>query len=235
MIEWLMASVDVSRPHDVGFQLSWHARLMVLSWSVLLPLGVLWARYLKITPGQNWPEELDNKTWWYGHLIFQYAGVLLIIPALWLLWGREELPHQSGVHAYMGWTLVALAVCQVIGGLLRGSKGGPTEQQMRGAHFDMTPRRVFFEYFHKTLGYAALLLGFITTMSGLWQANAPRFMVISIGFWWIAIFAAFYWLQFKLKAYDTYQAIWGPSPEMPGNQRRPIGLFVYRPDDSRNR
>ena len=33
---------------------------------------------------------------------------------------------------------------QVLGGYLRGSKGGPTDHRLRGDHYDMTARRVWF-------------------------------------------------------------------------------------------
>lgn len=234
MLEWLLTAVDSSRPHEVGFHLSWHARLMVFSWNVLIPIGVLWARYLKITPAQNWPQELDNKTWWYGHLILQCSGVILMMPAIYLILYREPLAHQSGVHLYMGWTLASLAAFQVLGGLLRGSKGGPTEPTMRGDHFDMTKRRIIFEYVHKSLGYLTLALALLTTITGMWQANAPRFIWIVIGIWWAIIIAGFWVLLFKVKAFDTYQAIWGSSPDMPGNQRKPIGIRVHRIWESGN-
>ncbi len=48
---------------------------MVLSWSVFLPLGMLAARYFKVTPGQDWPRVLDNKLWWRTHLWCQSADV----------------------------------------------------------------------------------------------------------------------------------------------------------------
>lgn len=41
---------------------------MVVAWGVLLPLGILIARFFKVTPRQRWPAELDNKFWWYSHL-----------------------------------------------------------------------------------------------------------------------------------------------------------------------
>lgn len=229
MLEWLLSPIDLTRPHEVGFELSWHARIMVAVWSVLIPVGVIWARFSKIAPGQKWPQELDNKFWWYGHLTFQYSGLALMIPALWLIWNREELPHQAGYHAQMGWTLVCFGFCQMVGGLLRGTKGGPTEPELRGAHFDMTTRRIIFEHIHKTLGYAALLLAAMVTFSGLWQSNAPMFMWISLGVWWILMILIFAMFQKLGKALDTYQAIWGPSPNLPGNKRKPIAFPGLRP------
>lgn len=231
MWEWLLAGIDASRPHEVDWALSWHARIMVIAWSIILPIGVIWARFFKLAPGQQWPQQLDNKIWWYGHLVLQHIGIFLMIPAIWLIWDRELLSHQSGYHAYMGWTIVAFALLQMVGGFLRGSKGGPGEELERGAHFDMTRQRVMFEHIHKRLGYVALLLAAATTFTGLWQANAPRFMWLGLGGWWMLMIGAFFYFQKTREVLDTYQAIWGPDPSLPGNQRKPIGFFVVQKNE----
>ncbi|WP_099824053.1 hypothetical protein [Oceaniglobus indicus] len=79
MIEWLLAPLDPTMAHDVGFLLSWHARLMVLAWAVLAPAGVIVARFFKVWPGQDWPRQLDDQRWWRAHRIFQYGTVVLTV------------------------------------------------------------------------------------------------------------------------------------------------------------
>jgi hypothetical protein len=59
-MDWLLAPIDATRAHEVGFAVSWHARSMVLAWAVLAPLAVVIARYFKVLPGQDWPRELDR-------------------------------------------------------------------------------------------------------------------------------------------------------------------------------
>jgi hypothetical protein len=53
-------------------------------------------------------------------------------------------------------------------------------------------------------------------------------MWIGLCAWWIAVLVAFASLQCRGFAVDTYQAIWGPGPEHPGNRRKPIGLGITR-------
>src|SRR5690606_32285823 len=145
--------------------ISWHGRLMVLGWGVCMPLGVLAARYLKILPRQNWPEELDNKWWWHAHLTLQLSGVLLACLAIVVVWGHATgATVLASTHGYMGWFVSALAVIQVLSGVMRGSKGGPTDETIPiekravvGDHFLMTRRRLIFERVHKGLGWLALL------------------------------------------------------------------------------
>lgn len=227
MWDWLLAPVDAARAHEVGVYLSWHARLMVLAWAVLVPTGIMAARYLKVLPGQDWPRELDNQFWWMTHRACQYTATALMTAALILILIAPPLVSAlPGPHAVIGWTVLALVVLQILGGALRGSKGGPTDSSMRGDHFDMTPRRLAFEYAHKALGYVAWVLSMVAIFSGLWQANAPNWMWLSLGLWSLALVGVFTWLQRRGRAVDTYQAIWGDDPTLPGNKRRPIGLGV---------
>lgn len=126
MLEWLLAPIDPSRPHVVGFAISWHGRMMVLAWGFLVPLGIVVARFCKITPQQDWPRELDNKAWWRGHLAFQYAGGVATVLALGLILLRPEVAKDSGPHRVVGWIVAGLAAVQFLAGWLRGTKGGPT-------------------------------------------------------------------------------------------------------------
>lgn len=234
MLEWLLSPIDSSRGHDVGFHLSWHSRTMVAAWAGLIPIGILAARFFKIWPGQDWPRQLDNRNWWNIHRATQYAamalmllglGIILVAPA-----SETVLP---GPHALMGWTVLALAAAQVAGGVFRGSKGGPTEPRVDGSlhgdHWDMTPRRLVFEYMHKHLGYVAYLLSIAVVISGLWQANGPIWMWLVLSAWWIALLAIFIVFQRRGMALDTYQAIWGADPDLPGNKRNPIGFGIHKP------
>lgn len=216
---------------------------MVAAWVILLPLGVLVARFFKVTPAQHWPEELDNKFWWHLHLALQYSGVAIMTAAA-VLAARYADVARSAVplHGLLGWTVVALGWLQLLGGLLRGSKGGPQPATaeapaviLRGDHYDMTRRRVIFEYVHKSVGYLAVILAMIVIALGLKAVDAPPWMYWVIGVAWIAGVSIFAWLQWSGRCFDTYQAIWGPAPEHPGNQRRPIGWGILRFGDNRRR
>lgn len=218
----------------------WHARFMVIGWTILLPLGVLVARFFKITPRQNWPRILDNKFWWYSHTRLQIFGLIAITigflfiyiggrsssPAAFAL--QAKMPVLLNFHHYLGWIVVILTWAQMLSGLLRGSKGGPTDIKLQGDHFDMTTRRVVFEYFHKICGWVLVLLAIVLTATGLVMVDAPRWMVLVIGCWWTLLVVAFIYLQRSGYCVDTYQALWGSDPSLPGNKRKPIGWGIRR-------
>jgi hypothetical protein len=200
--------------------------MMVLAWTILLPLGILAARFFKVTRGQDWPQQLDNKRWWRAHLILQIAGVAFMSVGFVLVWvntGRTAIGHS--LHATLGWLVVLLGWLQLIAGYLRGSKGGPTEI---GDHYSMTRRRRVFEWAHKLGGYAALSLSVVVTALGLDLTEAPLWMWLTIGLWWAALLTAAIRLQWTGRCIDTYQAIWGPDPMHPGNRRGAIGWGISR-------
>jgi hypothetical protein len=236
MIDWLLAPIDPSRPHALAASVAWHGRMMVLAWCLLLPLGILAARFFKITPHQDWPRHLDNKAWWYAHNALQYAGAALVLLAVYTV--EPSKGPSARYHAPLGWAVVTLIAVQVVGGWLRGSKGGPTapnrDGSLAGDHYDMSLRRRVFERVHKSVGYAAAMLALAAIATGLWQANAPRWMWLLIALWWVLLIALGIRFQRQGRAVDTYQAIWGPDPRHPGNRRLPIGWGIRRHDTARN-
>lgn len=229
MIEWLLAPIDSGRAHDVGFAVSWHARSMTLAWAVLAPVAILSARFLKILPWQDWPRELDSALWWRLHWMTNSAVFLLTGVGLWLI-----LLHSGklGLHGALGYAVTAGLVLQITLGIFRGTKGGPTapakDGSLHGDHYDMTPWRRMFEQLHKSLGYALLFLAAVTLVLGLWQANAPRWMWTAIGSWWLMLCVLSVYLHRNGWAFDTYQAIWGPGPEHPGNRMPGQGWGMRR-------
>jgi len=234
LLSKLLEPIDATRPHHVGQLVSWHGRIMVLAWGIIMPVAVLAARYFKITPRQNWPQQLDNPTWWHIHLKGQIAVVLLTLLGLAIVLMADH-GLSSPPHRILGYCLIVLAIGQLVSGLLRGSKGGPTapapDGSLHGDHYDMTPRRLIFERWHKRLGYALIFMAMVTVLLGLWVANAPLWMVVLILSWWIALTMVALFLQFRVGAYDTYQAIWGPNPDLPGNRMNPQGWASRRPGD----
>ena len=212
-----MQPLSGAATHDIAPLVAWHARLMVLAWSVLIPLGVMVARFYKITPRQNFPAILDNPAWWHGHRALQYLGVLISLAAVGLIAAMNARLSAGHWHHIFGYALLALGLLQVVGAHLRGTKGGPIDVAkgltLRGDHFDMTRRRRIFEWLHKRLGYAALALTLLTTALGLGLADAPRWMALAILLWWLLLIGVFARLQIKGRAVDTYTAIWGKSYE----------------------
>ncbi len=229
MWEWMLAPIDLGRAHDVAPLVAWHGRVMTLAWGIMVPLGVLAARYFKVLPGQDWPRQLDNQVWWVTHRVMQYGAVALTLLGLFLILQDRQDHAGSTIHRLLGYTILVIAALQVTGGLLRGGKGGPTDRTGGASdHFEMTRRRIAFEVIHKALGYSALLLTVSTVVTGLWLANAPHWMWLAMAVWWSVLLTVAILLQRRGMALDTYQAIWGPDPELPGNRMTPIGIGIAR-------
>lgn len=224
-----MLPLSGSAVHHIEPWAYWHARAMVLAWAVLLPLGVLVARYFKVAPRQRWPEQLDNKAWWHAHRALQWAGVGLATLGVWLAFGQGQgATAVAQAHAWAGWGLMALGWVQIASGLGRGSKGGPSDVQMRGDHYDMTPRRMRFEVLHKGLGWLAVPAAIGVIALGLLVSDAPRWMAVVLAVWWLVLAGSAWQWQRLGRCVDTYQAIWGPDLRHPGNHMAPIGWGVRR-------
>ena len=186
----------------------WHAALMLFVWGLVLPTGVLIARFFKVTPEQDFPKVRDNQFWWNWHRGLQYSGLILATFATWLMWQKTGL--AGSLHAQIGLTLLGFGWLQAVSSWVRGSKGGPTEPQLSGAHYDMTLQRLIFEYWHKIFGWSCLLAALIAIGTGFYLVGtqqAVHFGVpIALGSIFISIFAV---LAKQKRWVDTYTAIWG--------------------------
>ena len=235
-LTWWMAPLSGATTHDLPTWTVWHARLMVMAWAVLLPLGVLAARYFKVTPQQDWPRVVDNRAWWNAHRGLQYAGIVVMLIGAALAYGQGTSASTAATaHAWLGWLLVGLGAFQIVGAWLRGSKGGPGEPEPRGDHYDMTPHRRTFERLHKGGGWLAIGLAVCTIGLGLVTADAPRWMPLVLAAWWLALAVLAWRWQRAGRCIDTYQAIWGPSPAHPGNLVAPTGWGIRRHPHPRER
>jgi hypothetical protein len=228
MLDWWQAPLSGAATHAVAPDVAWHARLMVLAWGLMIPVGVLWARFWKVMPGQDWPRELDRPTWWNAHRGLQIGGVAIGAVAVTLVWSRVATTGAATLHHALGWAVLAAGGVQILHGFGRGTKGGPTAPTPRGDHFDMTRRRVVFERVHKSLGWIVVMAAVAAIISGLVVADAPRWMLAVLLLWWGGLVAALVHWQRSGRALDTYQAIWGTDPALPGNRRPPIGWGIAR-------
>ena len=229
-LRWWLSPLSGASSHTLDTAVIWHARFMVLAWAVLLPLGAIAARYFKVTPRQDWPRQVDNRAWWHAHRSFQYLGVALMLAGAALAWKVGTQSSRVALwHGYFGWSVVTLGVLQILSAWARGSKGGPTEPQLRGDHYDMTRHRLWFEALHKGAGWLAVVLAIVTVTLGLIAADAPRWMPFTLALWWLGLLALGWHLERAGRCIDTYQAIWGPDMKHPGNQRSSNGWRMRRP------
>ena len=195
-----------------------HGVTMAIAWLLLLPAGVLIARFFKVTKRQNWPDELDNQFWWHAHRWLNYSGIGLATLGFMIIWMTLDGLQLTSWHGLLGLTATVLGWLQVIVAWLRGSKGGPTEvgadpedpETWRGDHFDMTARRRRFEAWHKHVGYLALALAAPTVWLGLDMLGAPAWLQALP--WLMAVVFLLLFLRFTREGrwIDTHEAIWGP-------------------------
>ena len=66
-------------------------------------------------------------------------------------------------------------------------------------------------------------------VAGLLLADAPRWMPLALGLWWLSLLGLAWQWQKQGRCIDTYQAIWGPDARHPGNHLPPIGWGIRRP------
>lgn len=132
---------------DIAREKVLHGVLMVLGWGVLLPGGVLIARYLK------W----KGKIWIKLHIGMQILGLAFGIAGLALaLVQFGPLGGSLGGHGLMGLLVSVLGVLQPLNGVFRPKKGSI-----------LTPRRRVWEVVHKGLGWFALALAVPTLVTGM--------------------------------------------------------------------
>ena len=204
----------------------WHVGLMLPAWGILLPAGALVARYGKVTRGQDYPNEVDNLFWWDWHRVFQYAGVAASSAALFII-VRETRDGFATWHGRLGMAVMAVGWLQVLSAFARGSRGGPyegdtspaQEAAWRGDHYDMTPRRVLFEAWHKRAGWFVLAAAGVTILLGLDLFGADDWLIATVGVLQATVLVGVVDGHVRRRWVDTYAALWGPDRVHPGIRR----------------
>lgn len=208
-----------------------HAILMFAIWFVLVPASVMLLRFGKIPPSTyGIPRGTPKWAWpelpWTLHKYALYAAVFLAVG------GAGFATLLSGgfsgtLHAWFGTGAVTLGVLQVVSSWFRGSHGGrkdpgadPDDRATWGGdHFDMTPQRWWFEAYHKTAGYFAVILAFGAVTTGLSQFWMPGIAIGVFAVLLVALVLAVV-LQGRGHNHDTYLSVYGSHPEHPFNRRR---------------
>ncbi|KAF6147273.1 hypothetical protein GIB67_013094 [Kingdonia uniflora] len=158
-----MHSVTSSRPvrvlllrgsaeadEDLRPVLAVHGFMMFVAWGILLPGGVLAARYLKHLKGDGWYQI---------HVYLQYSGLVIVF--LGFLFAVAELRGLvfSSVHVKFGSTAILLACVQPLNAYLRPNKSSNVEE--------VSPKRRQWEYLHVILGRSAIIVGIAALISGM--------------------------------------------------------------------
>ncbi|KAF3776726.1 Cytochrome b561 DM13 and DOMON domain-containing protein [Nymphaea thermarum] len=135
---------------DLRPVLAVHGFMMFLAWGILLPSGILAARYLKHVKGDGWYQI---------HVYLQYSGLAIIL--LGILFAAAELRgfSFSSIHVKFGVAAIFLAFVQPINASFRPKKPAAGEHA--------SPARILWVYIHIIIGRGALVVGIASLVSGL--------------------------------------------------------------------
>ncbi|CAA0822749.1 Cytochrome b561- DM13 and DOMON domain-containing protein [Striga hermonthica] len=135
---------------DLRPVLAVHGFMMFLAWGILLPGGILAARYLK---------HVKDDSWFRIHVNLQYSGLAIVF--LGFLFAVAELRGLTfdSLHVKFGMLAILLALAQPVNAYLRPKKPAPGEEA--------SSRRVIWEYSHFITGRFAIIVGIAALISGM--------------------------------------------------------------------
>ncbi|XP_065852684.1 cytochrome b561 and DOMON domain-containing protein At5g47530 [Euphorbia lathyris] len=154
-IDLLSGASAAGQGNDKLAKRNTHGVLNAVSWGVMMPIGALTARYLKvIKPG--------NPTWFYLHVSCQCIAYIVGV-AGWgtgLKLGSESAGVQFNVHRNIGITLFVLGTLQVFALLLRPK---PDHKL-----------RFYWNMYHHSIGYTTILLSIVNIFKGFSILNPEQ-------------------------------------------------------------
>ncbi|CAL9200721.1 unnamed protein product [Musa hybrid cultivar] len=135
---------------DLRPVLAVHGFMMFVAWGILLPGGILAARYLKHVKGDGWYQL---------HVYLQYSGIAIML--LGVLFAAAELRgfYLSSVHVKFGITAILLACSQPINACVRPKR--PANGEVASS------KQILWEYFHVIIGRSAIVAGVASLFSGM--------------------------------------------------------------------
>lgn len=127
-----------------------HGFMMFLAWGILLPGGILAARYAK---------HLKGDLWYKIHVYLQYSGLAIILLALLFAVGELRGFYVSSLHVKFGIAAILFACIQPVNACLR------PQRPANGEHVPI--KRLIWEYFHIIVGRSAIAIGIVALFSGM--------------------------------------------------------------------
>ncbi|KAD1228669.1 hypothetical protein E3N88_43124 [Mikania micrantha] len=167
-----------------------HGVLNAVSWGVLMPMGAMAARYLKVF-------TVANPAWFYIHVATQTSAYIVGVAgwATGLKLGSDSTGITYDTHRNIGIILFSLATLQVFALLLRPK---PDNKY-----------RFYWNIYHHSLGYSIIILSIINVYEGLdildpekkWK-NAYTGILISLGVITVILEALTWFIVLKRKKDD---------------------------------
>lgn len=168
-----------------------HAALMIIAWIGFAAPGITVARYFK--PAWEKKTACGEKVWFAIHRFDMTTAFLLACAAFVLIFvaERDYVGPSEGttrfLHAIFGTTIMGLAILNVIMAIFRPHPG--------------TPRRIYYNIAHRSVGLLALTLSVITIFLGLNIKDPFLPNVSETAFWVLVGFVGFHlltWLLFEV-------------------------------------
>lgn len=218
---------------DIVVPIHWenHALLMFAVWFVLVPAAVAFIRFGKPRPTPygipRGTGRFDRRlVWWTIHFWGLYLAIGLAVGGVafaMLLTGG----FSGTLHGWFGLATLGLGALQIVSSWFRGSHGGrhgahsdPGDPATwRGDHYDMTPTRRWFEAYHRTGGYFALVLALGAVTTGLAQLWLPA-IAVALGIVLALALGLAVVLTGLGRVHDTYRSVYGNHPDHPWNRAR---------------
>ncbi|XP_057737108.1 cytochrome b561, DM13 and DOMON domain-containing protein At5g54830 [Arachis stenosperma] len=194
-----------------------HGFMMFLAWGMLLPGGILAARYLKHLKGDGWYKI---------HVYLQYSGLVIVLLAL--LFAVAELRgfYVTSPHVKFGIAAIFFACIQPVNACLRPPKPN------NGEHPSL--KRVIWEYFHIIVGRTAFVLGLAALFSGMkhleeryGEENANGLILAMVVWFVLGAFIVFY-LEYRERQ-RVRGRIFGRSNWVLGNAEEDDSLDLLSP------
>ncbi|XP_009615152.1 cytochrome b561 and DOMON domain-containing protein At5g47530-like [Nicotiana tomentosiformis] len=132
-----------------------HGVLNAISWGVMMPMGAVFARYLKVF-------KSANPAWFYLHVACQTSAYAVGV-AGWgtgLKLGSDSVGIKFNTHRNIGITLFCLGTLQVFALLLRPK---PDHKY-----------RLYWNIYHHTIGYTVIILSIINVFEGFDALNGQK-------------------------------------------------------------
>ncbi|XP_041016883.1 cytochrome b561, DM13 and DOMON domain-containing protein At5g54830 [Juglans microcarpa x Juglans regia] len=150
LVRVLLMHGSAEAEEDLRPVLAVHGFMMFLAWGILLPGGILAARYLKHIKGDGWYQI---------HVYLQYSGLAIVLLAL--LFAVAELRgfYVTSLHVKFGITAIILACLQPVNAFMRPKKLSNGEE--------VSSKRVLWEYVHVIVGRSAIVVGIAALFTGM--------------------------------------------------------------------
>ncbi|WOL15598.1 cytochrome b561 and DOMON domain-containing protein [Canna indica] len=125
----------------------WHGLLTILGWGVLMPVGVIMARYFK---------HLDP-LWFYSHISIQGVGFALGLVGIIAGFNLDDNVPGAAAHQAIGICILVCGVLQVMAFLIRPGKAAKV--------------RRYWNWYHHYVGRGAIVLAVANVFLGLSVAH----------------------------------------------------------------